>query len=97
METRGERLRPAGCFRRPGENSNALVSDTLNGVFAIEKHKCSAGRRTQQASGLRSPFLMHRSSRRLRRCGLEFEVMGFGLSITLNLGFGLGDLLIQPF
>jgi len=97
METRGERLRPAGCFRRPGENSNALVSDTLNGVFAIEKHKCSAGRRTQQAGGLRSPFLMLRSSRRLRRGGFEFEVMGSGFSIAIDLGFGLGYLLIQPF
>jgi len=36
-------------------------------------------------------------NRRLRRGGLEFEVMGSGLSIAIDLGLGLGYLLIQPF
>jgi hypothetical protein len=36
-------------------------------------------------------------NRRLWRCGLDFEVMGLGFSIALDLGFGLGCLLIQPF
>ena len=31
MPLRGERLRPAGCFRRPGENSRTLISSPLNG------------------------------------------------------------------
>ena len=97
METRGERLRPAGCFRRPGENPKPMISNALNGASKMVERTCSAGRRTQQAGGLRSPFLMLRSSRRLRRGGFEFEVMGSGFSIAIDLGFGLGYLLIQPF
>ena len=58
---RGDRLWLAGCFRRPGENSNALVSVALNGVPRLEGRQCSADRQPQQAGGLRSPFLMHRS------------------------------------
>lgn len=82
MPLRGERLRPAGSFRRPGENFRPLISNPLNGGLKKVGRRCPAGRRTPQASGLRYPFQLHRPGS-LFGAGRFASKIPFGIRVHL--------------
>ena len=61
MQLTGESTRLACCRRRLGDDHRVVWQGTPFGFSNRCRRMCSAGRRTPQASGLRSPFPLHRS------------------------------------
>jgi hypothetical protein len=57
----GERTRPACSRRRPGDDFRSLTCDQTKWCGVVLRRKCSAGRRTQHAGGLRSPDVVKSS------------------------------------
>jgi hypothetical protein len=61
MPLTGESTRLACCRRRLGDDHRVVWQGTPFGFSNQCRRMCSAGRRTPQASGLRSPFQLNRS------------------------------------
>ena len=83
----GDRTRPACRFRRPAENIVPPTFPAPSGPGRDGWTKCLAGRQTQQAGGLRSPFQWHHSGLKPTRpsaagpqpasAGAGFTIPGF--------------------
>gem|GEM_PF-20804 len=61
IQTDGGRPRRAGRLCQPGEKAHPAVPNAGNGVAPVAERQASAGRRTRQASGRRSPSRPDRS------------------------------------